>query len=446
MAIKLIILIGGVIVFLYALARKPDLIALLLFTLVVADVNFDLPGGIPLRTTITVILFLRIFGEQYSSGYPGFFSNGLTWHLIFFVAYISLVSMMNGLLTMALAKEFLLCCVSASLAYYYYFKKNGHTLLKNALILGGLICLADLAYTYAIYGGFPVVRIYYAFEFTNRFEYNNHNFFGYICGTSFVFLLSDYLSSRTANKYTLWLMPLMFLGVLLSTSRGALVAMIILTVFLLGKGLASKARGKRATRILSITVICIVLAIFILPIATNVLGIKSEFLETLTTRLVDEPLAMINKMMGNSYKTESMETVEWREEASNLAYNYYMNLPTDNQVMGIGYGGFLDRDIGHGFDAHNGILLLLIETGIIGFVIYFSMIVSFWSKVRRLKLSSPAFNSIVFIILYVTSHNKEITSFFAFLIMGSLIAEIKHASEPSEEVSEEGQLAALANE
>ena len=161
MPIKLIIIIGGGIFFLYALFKKPDLIALLLFTLVVADINFDLPGGIPLRTTITVILFLRIFGEQYSSGYPGFFSNGLTWHLIFFVAYISLVSMMNGLLNMALIKEFLLCCISASLAYYYYFKNNGHTLLKNAMILGGLICLADLAYTYAIYGGFPVVRIYY---------------------------------------------------------------------------------------------------------------------------------------------------------------------------------------------------------------------------------------------------------------------------------------------
>jgi len=441
--IKLIILIGAGIFFLYALAKKPDLIALLLFTLVVADVNFDLAGGIPLRTTITVILFVRIFGEQSSSGYPGFFSNSLTWHLIFFLGYIALVSMMNGLLKVALIKEFLLSCVSASLAYYYYFKKNGHWLLKNAMILGGLICLADLAYTYAIYGGFPVVRLYYSF--TPRFEYNNHNFFGYICGTCFVFLLSDYLTARTANKYTLWLMPPMFLGVLLSTSRGALVAMIIMTVFLLGKGLMSRTKGKRASRILSITVVCIILAIFILPIATSVLGIKSEFLETLTTRLVDEPLAMINKMMGNSYKVESMETVEWREEASNLAYNYYMNLPSNDQALGIGYGGFLARDIGHGYDAHNGILLLLIETGFIGFIIYFSLVVSFWSKVRSLKLSSPAFNSIVFIILYVTSHNKEITSFFAFLIMGSLIAEIKHATEPQEELSEEEQMA-LANE
>ncbi len=444
MPIKLFILIGGGIGFLYALFKKPDLIAILLFSLVVADVNFDLAGGIPLRTTITLILFARIYGEQRSLAFPGFFSNGLTWHLIFFVIYISLVSMMNGLLTVALLKEFLLSCISAYLAYYYFFKKKSHQLLKTGMILGGLICLADLAYTYAVYGGFPVVRLYYAF--TPRWEYNNHNFFGYVCGTCFVFLLSDYLTSKSSGKLTLWLMPCMFLGVLLSTSRGALVAMVIVTVVLIGKALMSKNKGKRAYTIVTITLVCIILAMFILPIATSVLGIKSEFLETITTRLVDEPVAMINKMMGNSYKTESMETVEWREEASSLAYNYYVNLPSNDQALGIGYGGFLARDIGHGYDAHNGILLILIETGFIGFAIYFSLVISFWAKVRSLKLSSPAFVSIVFIILYVTSHNKEITSFFAFLIMGSLIAEIKYASMPEEEKATEEEELALANQ
>jgi len=443
--IKLIIVIAAGIFFLYAVAKKPDWVALLLFTLVVADINFDLAGGLPLRTTITVILFAKIYGEQAKMDYPGFFSTNQTWHLIFFIIYMSLVSMMNGLLNVALIKEFFLCIISAWLAYYYYFKNNGHALLRKAMIIGGFICLADLAYTYAFNGGFPVIRVFYQFV-PQAFAYNNHNFFCYICGTSFVFLLSDYLTSRTANKYSLWFMPPMFLGVLLSTSRGSLVAMVIMTVFLLGKGLMSRTKGKRASRILSITVVCVVLAIFILPIATNVLGIKSEFMETLTTRLVDEPLAMINKMMGNNYKAESMETVEWREEASNLAYKYYTNLPSNDQALGIGYNGFLARDIGHGFDAHNGILLLLIETGFIGFIIYFGLVLSFWSKVRSLKLSSPAFNSIVFIILYVTSHNKEITSFFAFSIMGSLIAEIKYASEPREEIIEEDQLAAVANE
>jgi O-Antigen ligase len=443
--LKIIILLGGGIFFLYAFFKKPDLIAILLFTLIVADVNFDL-RGLPLnfRALLTVVLFFKIFSEQTAGNYAAFFSNGLVWHLAFFVIYISLVSLMNGLLTVSLLKEFFLTFFAAYLGYYYYFKKNSYYFLRTGMILGGLICLGDLAYTYAIYGGFPVIRIYYSF--VGGFEYNNHNFFGYVCGTCFVFLLADYLYRPSAGKLSLWMMPPMFLGVLLSTSRGALVAMIIVTIVLIGKALMSKTKGKKAYTIISITTVCILLAIFILPIATSVLGIKSEFLETITTRLIDEPVGMINKAMGNSYKAESMETVEWREEAASHAYDYYVGRPANEQMMGIGYGGFLARDIGNGYDAHNGILLLLIETGVLGFVIYFSLILSFWGKIRKLKLSSPAFISIVFIILYVTSHNKEITSFFAFLIMGSLIAEIRQASMPEEEVSEEEQLAVFANE
>jgi hypothetical protein len=243
-------------------------------------------------------------------------------------------------------------------------------------------------------------------------------------------------------------MPLMFLGVLLSTSRGALVAMILITVVLIGKALMSQNKGKKAYTLITITVVCLILSMFVMQIAVSVLGINSEFLDTITVRLVDEPLAMINKMMGNSYSVDSMETVEWREEASNMAYNYYMNLPASDQAIGIGYGGFLARDIGHGYDAHNGVLLILIETGIIGTLLYTTLILSLWAKIRTYKLSSPAMVSIVFIILFVTSHNKEITSFFAFLIMGSMVGEIKYASMPEEEVSEEEQQqeAALANQ
>ena len=71
--------------------------------------------------------------------------------------------------------------------------------------------------------------------------------FGYICGTAFVFLLSDYLTESKTNKMSLLLMPMQFMGVLLSTSRGALLAMIVVTIVLIGKALMSKTHGKRAS-------------------------------------------------------------------------------------------------------------------------------------------------------------------------------------------------------
>jgi len=434
---KIIILLVGGGFFLYGLFKKPDLIAILLFTLIIADVNFDMKG-VPIRSAITVLLFARIFGELSASNHPSFFSNGQVWHLIFFVVWMMLISQVNGLLTIELFKEFFLSTVSAALAYYYFFKYRNHEILKISMILGGLICLADLCYTYAFVGGFPVQRIYY--NYTSRFEYNNHNFFGYVCGTCFVFLLSDYLTNKNARatKLSLLMMPPMFLGVLLSTSRGALLAMILVTVVLIGKAMMSRTEGsgKKATTLVTITVVCLVLALFIFQIAAS-LGIQSDFMQTMTGRLVDEPIAMFNKLLGNNYNVNSMDSMEWREEASSLAYKYFMSLPPSDQMMGIGYGGFLARDIGSGYDAHNGILLLMIETGVIGFLLYFSLVISFWAKVSKHNISSPAFVSIIFIILYITSHNKEITSFFAFLIMGSLIAELRYYSTVHEEVDEE---------
>ncbi|MBC7949124.1 MAG: O-antigen ligase family protein [Chitinophagaceae bacterium] len=440
--LKIIILLGGGIGFLYGLLKKPDIIAILLFTLVTADVNFDVPG-LPLnfRATVTLLLFARIFGEESTA--PKFFSNSLVWHLVIFLVWISLVSQFNGLLSGELLKEFVLSCLSAYLGYYYFFKKNDYSHLKIAMIIGGLICLADLAYTYAFYGGFPVVRIHQVY--TGQFSYNNHNFFGYICGTCFVFLLSDYLTNRksASAKLSLLMMPCMFLGVLLSTSRGALLAMILVAVILIAKALTSAAKSKKAATLVSMTVICVILSLFIFQIAGS-LGIQNDFMQTITGRLIDEPIAMLNKAMGNSYNTNSMDSMEWREEASSLAYDYYMSLPPAEQMLGIGYGGFLARDVGSGYDAHNGLLLLVTETGVIGFIIYFSLIFSFWSKTRSLKLASPAFISIIFILLYITSHNKENTSFFAFLIMGSLIGQIRYYSTEHEAVEEEEQVTSFA--
>ena len=81
-------------------------------------------------------------------------------------------------------------------------------------------------------------------------------------------------------------------------------------------------------------------------------------------------------------------------------------------MIGIGYGGF-PRRISAAVMTHTMAAPAAYRNRRDRFpLIYFSLIFSFWTKVRKLKLSSPAFISIVFIIIYVTSHNKEIASVF----------------------------------
>jgi predicted neutral ceramidase superfamily lipid hydrolase len=144
--------------------------------------------------------------------------------------------------------------------------------------------------------------------------------------------------------------------------------------------------------------------------------------------------------MGNSFKAESLDSMDWRAEASEIAYNTFMHiLSPSEKVFGIGHDGFMAR--GYGFmgvyAAHNGILLMLIEFGIAGFLIYHLMLISLITKTMNSKYFSPLAVCIIYIFLYVTSHNREMTSLTAFLIAGTLAAEAAYVPEEiTQEVTE----------
>jgi O-antigen ligase len=263
----------------------------------------------------------------------------------------------------------------------------------------------------------------------------NHNFFGYICGAAFVFLLADYLTSDKGTKMNLLFMPIMFLGTLLSTSRSSLLLIVIVALVLIVKALMSANKGKKAYTLLMMTVACLFITLFIFQIITSIIGTESEFLVTITARLVDEPVAMLNRALGNNYVEANLDSMDWRAEASATAFDAFKNLmPADEQLFGIGYNGFLSRDYGHGYDAHNGVLLMLIEFGVVGAVIYMALLIGLVVKATKLKLNSPSSVLLIYMFMYVVSHNKEITAFFAFLVTGTLTAHIQHAMMENESI------------
>jgi len=109
-------------------------------------------------------------------------------------------------------------------------------------MLAGLICFADLFYTYFFIGDLPIVRIYevllygegnVAVMMDENILDSNHNFFGQICGMCLVYFFCDYLNNQRNGFLKLLLLPVMLLGVLMSTSRSALVAVLIV-MFLIG--------------------------------------------------------------------------------------------------------------------------------------------------------------------------------------------------------------------
>jgi hypothetical protein len=433
--------------FIYALLKKPEWVAVLLFTCIIADINFDMKG-IPLnfRAFCTAVLFARVIVDKTVIPGPSFLATAYSKYVIVFVVYVLFVTFENHLLTPDIIKEYFWTVISAYLGYYFYMRTGSYRIFRLAIIIAGFSCLGDLAWTYVQGSGLIIQRLY--FSFTPAYNVVNHNFFGYICAITFVFLIADYMTESGHNKYNLIMMPFMFLGVLLSTSRSALLMLILVAMALIIRGITSRKNSRKSVKLVMISVSCIVMAFSLFSIITTLFSIKSEFIETISARLIEEPLAIFNRAMGNAYKVDALDSMDWRAEASEIAYNTYMKiLLPDEQIMGIGHNGFMARNYGYMgiYDAHNGILLSLIEFGLIGSLIYWSLLFSFFRRYWSQGLFSPFIICMIWLIMYITSHNRELTSIFVFLMMGTMEGQLQYEYIRDEIVHEE-EMTMLATE
>lgn len=421
--------------FLYILITRPEIIAVLFFTITIADINFDI-GGLPLniRAIVGITLFIRTIIPVKGEKVPPFL-NSTAKYIILFLFYTYMVTLAYDLVDYAFIKLIFLTAISVYCGYYYFCKKGDYTYIKTSLILAGLICFADLAYSYVVVGHFPVQRIYLVMlnvpvqydEQGEILEVINHNFYGLICGMCFVFLINEFINKRNIGKLTL-LLPIMFLGVLMSTSRSSLLGIIGISIFLIGRQLTSKESSKKAVKLITMGVGAIFLALFIFVTVQQVLNLKSEFADNITQRMIDEPVAVFNKHMGFNYNAQALDALEWRGEASSNAFEAFQKLKPLEQLFGIGFWGYVTRNLGRNFlPPHNGLLLLLIESGIVGLCLYCALLISIFRESFKKNIGiSPLVTILIFVIIYCVGQNGELTSSITFLVIVSLIGENKY--------------------
>jgi hypothetical protein len=400
---------------------------------VISDINLDI-NGIPLnlRAIISISLLGRIIIEKSDNSTISFFRSRYSILIFIFFVYYLLETFGNNLGSFDVVKEFVTNFLSAFYGYYFFLQKKNHNILKLGLIFGALICIADLVYTYKFVGSFPPVHrlidVYTGKIDSSEFTETNHNFFGYTCGICFVVLFNDYMQGIKQNKIQLLLLPVMLIGTLMSTSRAALSVLILVFIWVLIVSIrSSKAGARRVYKLGTTLFFAVCLVILFYGTFKAIFKVDSDIMDTLTNRLIDEPVAVINKHLGLNYDASVVGPMEWRKDANEVAYSVFLGLTPSEQIFGIGFGGFVFYDYGHGFNVHNGLFLLLIEGGMIGFIIYFTMIGLVFYKVNQLKLFPSSYVALVFIIIYTLTHNKEMTSATAFAFIGTLIAQIEYS-------------------
>jgi hypothetical protein len=425
----LILLIGiavvlGIAVYIY----KPEWLLIFFFTLTISGSNFDLPGlSLKIKPLLGLILLIWSFTGNRKLQLPPYLSVLPNKMIICFFSYLMLLSWGTDTLNADSSSFLLLSVITGYLGYYSFSLKGNAQYIKVSLILSGLLCFADLVYTYTVFGTFPVQRISNFFiqnTIDSTEELTNHNFFGFICGISFVLILSDYINNRLVSKIFIYFLPIMFLGVIMSTSRSTFLGLIVVTLILVIFSARDSANAKRTYRILGLTFGVIALILVLFFSATALLNLDSSFIDNITSRLTEEPIAVIRKNLGYSYNINDLESMDWREESAAIAFKVFMGLPLMEQFFGIGIGGYLQRNLGHnGLNPHNGLLYLLLETGLFGFCQYLMIVLGIIYRSILSKYLSGIFLVLIFIIFYSLGQNAELISATAILFITALAAE-----------------------
>ncbi|HVY75023.1 MAG TPA: O-antigen ligase family protein [Puia sp.] len=420
--------------FVWALIFKPNILAVLLFALVLGDINLDVPGlPFNLRAILSIFLLGRIIWKKQVEDHPPFLLANFTVVMICFFLYFMMTSWANDLLDFSAFKEFVTTFLCAYVAYYFFFETKNSSLLQYGMMLGGTVCLADLIYTYRVVGSFPINRLIDVYTGKiNAGDYTptNHNFFAYVCALIFVYFFNEFMRGKLLHKWMWVVLPAMLIGTIMSTGRTGLLVMILLMFYIFYDVIrGSKEGARRVAKFITVAVMSICIGILGFQTISTVFDIDTKLAENMSTRLIDEPVAVINKHLGYNYNANALNSMEWREEASDIAYNTFMSLSPKEQIFGIGSKGFYARNFGHGFNAHNGIFLLLIEGGLIGFSIYFIMIFLLIRKVMKFHIKPSSYFGLIFILLFTVSNNNEMTAATAFLIIGTLMAELELNSQ-----------------
>ncbi len=419
--------------FLYALIVKPEYVAVVFFTITIADMNASLEGlPVNIRALLGLALFARTLLPMNVSEHESFFATPAKY-IVIFLLYTLALSEFYDLLTFEYVRTCALTFISAYTGYYFFFRYNNTRLLKISLFIAGIICFSDLVYTYAREGEFPVLRIYKSLlgipETLNEngqiVEVINHGFYGLICGMSFTVLLAEYINGKLASKIALIVLPVMFLGVLMSTSRSALLGVFGISFFIIAREFNNKARWQRAASLIMIIFSALIVSLIVFMSIQSLFALDTKFMEAITDRLIDEPIAVLNKHLGLNYNVNALGAMEWRTEASSDALGAFLDLKTVEQFFGIGFWGYVTRNLGHNnLPPHNGLLMLLIEFGITGLAFWSFMMYSFLVRSFKVNdMTSPISIAIIFIILFSLANNAELTGSIMFLFVSTLIAE-----------------------
>ena len=426
--------------FVFLLIEYPYYLVSVFVFLHLYNFNLEMSGPLDLRGLISVILFMRlvIFDKKNLDLIRELLSNKFFILLVIFSLYSSIVDFFSIVNLLVIVRLLILNYVALLLGFLTIVNGYGKKTIVLAILIAGLFSTGDLIYSYFIEGSLLIKRIVEVIiSGGTAWETMNHNFFGELCGIGFIttFLL---LITKTANKIISFILLAVFsLGIMISTSRGTILSVIITVVLILITQKALDLNFKKVFFSGLVGIILIIIVALSYSYILSAMKIKSEFADTIYYRLVEEPLSFLDddsqKFGWNDNKVQG--TMRWRYYKYLRDGDVFFKQNISTILFGFGSGGY--RKIGGieyvgteaiRYSSHNFYINLVAESGIIGLLLFFLFFFSLlFSAVKMLKKGWIQF-SLVYIILFGFSQtiggDPNLNNKFSFILYGGIIGEI----------------------
>src|SRR3989339_884152 len=389
-----VLLIVAVLIFLSI--ERPYIFAfILIFLYFYRRTNLELPGPLDARGLMTLVLFARlfIFDKQNYLLVRKFLFQNLNGMLLtifivlsFYIAYSSYGGILGQL------KNHILLIVSLILGFIIMINGQGRKVFYNAIVLSALLSIVDLLYTFVIYADFNI-RSLLKSTFLNDNSVVNHSDVALLCGYALIMTFIFFIRKQIPRTISIILMFVLSMGIILSTSRSILIALIpVLIIILLVQREIQFNLNKVLTAFLGTALFLVSFYLIYNSLLTSG-QFKSSFIDQAYYRLYEEPMSLIggnDEKVFNEFGKEKPRNTEWRYKRSMKDLAKYSHLDLKTQLFGLGQGGYVINNFAedyfyvHPISAHNGYVLILVERGILGLLIFIFITVNLSFKSFKL--------------------------------------------------------------
>jgi hypothetical protein len=424
--------------------EKPYIVATILVFCFVYRFNVELPGPLDARAILTLFLFFRliVFDKQNLILLKKYLFRDFNWSLLILFLLINFyTTFMNYGSLRGLIQGTSLLIISLLLGFIVIINGQGKKVFLYGIGLAGILTTIDILWSTIMFSSLQIRSLFKVVLLRESFTEHtasNHNPMGLICSYALILIFFSWIKKQTPKTISLPLLFFFSLGLLISTSRSSLIAVVIaLTILFLVQKEIQFNLNKVLIGFIG-TTLFLVSFYFLYNTILSSGQFKSSFIDQTYYRLYEEPMSLIGGNEGKVFNKQGKlkeGNARGRVERSTKDLKKYFRLDLETQLFGIGQGGYRINNFGEDYnvvnpvDAHNGYVLILVERGIIGFLLYIAVIISLSFKSFKLLnnnlIDTPLIYIILVLVFYAVAQNSELTQSLAFLFFGAAIGNTK---------------------